>query len=551
MGKCGLFVLVALFVVLSVVSVHAQNLLVNSSFEQDAVEDGLSPGWAVYSWGGSAGWVKPWGDTYGKWVAAAGGWNAGGVTIWCQSAPCVPGKQVTFRVQARGVSGCDGWAKLVLEFYGPFTEGGGMALATAECTPVTGVFGWTPLTVTATVPELAVRVRGLAWAEGMTTGCIEFDNASLETDGAPQQVTAGQAKTMPDGSLVCLKWPVVVKDNGSSFYNTDCYVADYGHEGVIRVIGSEPVYSNNNPVWLTKGCMLCVTGTVATVDGEKVIQATDLAPSSWDGPWPKTLAMNTKAVPEGIDKKGYLVKLAGKVNSVASDYSYFYISDGSRVTGEAGTGIKVLYPLTGDVDKYPKQDDVVSAIGVCWPETVEDTTYYVLNTRSANDVAPANQGGGDHEANLLQNPGLENGPLGWFYGPSFAVEPWAWHTGSRGAAIYGWDGNAGSPLSTWFGQTITATPGATYEFRTWVKKEASFIGDVKIKLEWRDANDQPVGSDVISDALAAGPDWQEFTINGTCPAGATKVNAVFAGENVIAGGAAMFDDAVLKITAAP
>ena len=117
--------------------VAAENLLLNPSFEVDPVEDGLAAGWAKYRSGdGIDGWLKPWSGPENDWVAVIGQWQPGQWAFWGQSAPCVPGRIVTFRAWTGGFPGFNGSTKVKLEFYYPNQEGGSMAISTAESSSI-------------------------------------------------------------------------------------------------------------------------------------------------------------------------------------------------------------------------------------------------------------------------------------------------------------------------------------------------------------------------------------------------------------------------------
>lgn len=559
MRSCTWLTLGLLSCMLAPAALPAQNLLLNPSFEIDPVEDGIAPGWAKYRSGdGMDGWLKPWSGPDSDWVAVAGQWAPGQWVLWGQSVPCTPGKNVTFRIWSGGYPGFTGSTSAKLEFYYPNQEGGSMAIATAESSIITGTHPWSLQEISATVPAQAARVRAMGWIQGAAaspaTGSAKFDDAYLETSSIPAMVTPGEAKGLADNTQVWLKWPVVVRDNGSDTAHTDCYVTGYHREGTVRVTSNSPIYSNGAPVAVRLGAMLHVVGTVTTVNAEKVVQASDVVPTNWDGPWPKAITMNTRSMSLLPDTSGLLARLVGNVSWVSGDKTFFYLDDGANVPAEgAKTGIKVYH--TASPDDYPQIGDTVSATGIVWTEQGADSkTYYNLTTRKSSDFAVLNIGSGGVGRNLLLNPGFESGSEAWTLpDSSVAPEAWAALNGAKGMAFYTWD----SYTDISFHQTVpNIVPGATYEFSAQLKEEPNHIGTIKMIIEWLDSSNNPI---VPSADLTVDPpdNWGKFILSAVAPAGAASANFTFADTNHSPNlenpnlQAVMVDDTVAKITAMP
>ncbi|MGQ9807152.1 MAG: hypothetical protein ACUVSM_07600 [Armatimonadota bacterium] len=539
--------------------VAAENLLLNPSFEVDPVEDGLAAGWAKYRSGdGIDGWLKPWSGPENDWVAVIGQWQPGQWAFWGQSAPCVPGRIVTFRAWTGGFPGFNGSTKVKLEFYYSNQEGGSMAISTAESSSITGPHGWRLQEVSVVVPPQAIRVRAMLWVDGApsapASGSAKFDDAWLETDGIPPRVTPGEVNGLPDNTLVWLKWPVVVKDNGSDATRTDCYVTGYGREGTCRVVSSNPIISNGVPVAVRPGVMLHVLGTVQTVNGEKRLNAIDIVPTNWDGPWPRQIGMTSKSMALPPNPSGQIVRLVGNVSGTAPDKSFVYVDDGANVPGEVGyTGVRVPYP--GSPDDYPAIGDTVAATGVLWLEQgAGGKRHPVLYTRRATDFSIINIGSGGIGRNLLLNPGFEEGAANWDRSPqSVAPERWAARSGSWGMAFYAWD----TYDQVFVGQRVrNIVPGASYSFSAYILKEVNHVGNVVMEVHWFDADGNEI-LPAVEVPVAAATTWQQFTVPVVAPAGASEGSFVIRNVDHQPAPppgqlqAVMIDDVVVKMTATP
>jgi len=537
----------------------AQNLLLNPSFEIDPVEDGVAPGWAKYRSGdGIDAWLKPWTGPDTDWVAVCGQWLPGQWAFWGQSVPCVPGQYVTFRASSGGFPGFNGSTKVKLEFYYPNQEGGSMAISTAESAAISGAHGWRNQEVSVQVPAQAVRVRAMLWVDGVATGdakgSAKFDDAYLETTGIPPRVSPGEVKGLANNTLVWLKWPVVVKDNGSDETHTDCYVTGYQREGTCRVLSGSPILSNGTAVAVRPGVMLHVLGTVGTLDGEKVLNAIDVVPTNWDGPWPKKISMNTRAMVQTASPNGLVARIVGNVSATDSEKKFVYVDDGANVAGDSGAlGVKVYYQ--GGPDDYPAVGDTVSAIGVAWPEVGADTLGHPsLITRLTTDFTIVNIGSGGVGRNLLLNPGFEEGSANWTTSPaSVATETWAARSGTRGMAFYTWD----EYPEAFFGQNVKGIqPGASYTFSAYILKEANHVGTVVMRVTWLDAQGAEIGSPIEQTAEATTA-WGQFELPVVAPAGAAEGSfTIWNREHQPAPPpgslqAVMVDDVVVKMTATP
>lgn len=524
---------------------QAVNLLLNPSFEVAPKEDGIAPGWMKTRAGDCDGWLKPWYGPVDDWVAAAGAWGNGGVVKWGQYVPCVPGQNVTFSMDTFGNADFNGKRMVKVEFYYPNTDGSSMALATASSEELTDKGSWTNQTVSVTAPAQATRVKAIGWMDAMSGSC-KFDNGALDTSGTAPMVTPGEVKTLAAGTAVWLKWPVVTKDLGSDTTKTDCQVTGYQREGSVRVLCDAPIYSDGTAIAVAPGMMLYVAGTVAEKDGEKVLQATDIAPANPDGPWPWVYNLGSKSISYPPEKKGLLVRTWGKVASVAPDKSFFFVDDGAGTPAEnPELGVKVMYTSGGA--NYPEVGDYITATGVCWPEGGFNT----LAARKDADVQTVKIGPGGIGRNILLNPGFEDGKTNW-YTPALSVNPegWAARTGSLGMAFYTWD----SYTEAYAGQNVGGiVQGGSYLFGAYLVQEPGHVGTIKLRIEWLDESGNPVGTPA-EQIVSPVNDWGWFEVTGVAPAGTKSANFVIYDTDHSPGSGAQaikVDDAEAKLTALP
>lgn len=191
---------------LAAVCAGAQNLLLNPSFEIDAVNDGVAPAWGKEATGPGDAWLHDWLGPVNNWVATGGGWGqtTTATILWGQYVPCTPGQSVTLRAWSYNYPDFVGNTRLRLEFYYPNTEGSSMELSHADGDISTNALDWTQKSVTATAPAQASRVRAVLLGDNITNGSFKFDDVELETSGVPPMVTPGEAKGLPDGTAVWL-----------------------------------------------------------------------------------------------------------------------------------------------------------------------------------------------------------------------------------------------------------------------------------------------------------------------------------------------------------
>ena len=165
-------------------------------------------------------------------------------------------------------------------------------------------------------------------------------------------------------------------------------------------------FGSSVPAGLSEGDKVDVLGQVADVSGERGI-VSPVVIKLGTGSSPKPLGLSNRALgggafglqgavvdryslprkmAAGLNNIGLLVKTAGKVTAVASDW--FYIDDGSRLRDDTGnTGVRVSF----DPDKIVRPDtgQYVSVTGISSCEFVPNSTTIrrrVLRPRKQDDI---------------------------------------------------------------------------------------------------------------------------------------------------------------------
>lgn len=136
--------------------------------------------------------------------------------------------------------------------------------------------------------------------------------------------------------------------------------------------------------------------------------------------------------------------------------------------------------------------------------------HYVLSALLALGSLPAGA------TNIVQNPGFEQGALGWSYSDFIFVSNPLWaHTGTRAARL-----TYCTIVSTcldevfsgaYVGQVLDTTPGKLYDMSFWVR---SFTGDARISVFWD-------GVELMKGPTVNGPMMQYSFTNLSASAGAT------------------------------
>jgi len=203
------------------------------------------------------------------------------------------------------------------------------------------------------------------------TSSASGKNASVSDDCTFTTAAAslGQLKGAADGTVCGVNGVVV-----SAVLTNGFYVQDINRVCGMKVLGTQSA---------AVGSMVNVSGVLATVGGERVLQNAIVTPLT-NGAAPLPLGIINRSVGgplTGAANTGLLVKAWGVVTDVSADA--FWIDDGSAIAAADGkTGIKVA----ADGLTLPSVNDVVVVTGISGSESVSGTNYPVLRPRSDADV---------------------------------------------------------------------------------------------------------------------------------------------------------------------
>lgn len=219
------------------------------------------------------------------------------------------------------------------------------------------------------------------------------------TSSSPQVpvTSVPEAKKSIDGTLVSLSSEVVTSDSNGLY---------------IQEIGGPPAgIKVQTALTLTTGTPVALLGQMGTTDGERVLNATMVLPLSTAGS-ASPLAIKTSdlggtvfglqpAVMEyrrvkengvwvrrllpvnGLNNLGVLVKVAGKVTAVGSDY--FYIDDGCGCDDDSGNrGVRVI---CGSLDK-PTVGDMLILTGTSSSYYERGQTWRAIVLSSVSNIQP-------------------------------------------------------------------------------------------------------------------------------------------------------------------
>jgi len=355
------------------------NLVANAGFE-----DGISAGgWIEYSSTCYAepeskaverNWPPPYfyaGDeAYTFWGGAA----LHHVQL-CQFIPVLPNTDYTAKLRFLGAllpgvpgiwgSDEDNQAAMIVEEY----DATGTLVGTPQTVSPVSYSGWQTLTASFSSAPTTASVRIVGDAKTVmsvygTGNRAVFDAFELNGSAGPAN-RIGSIKRQPDGATVALYGKVVTHATADYLY-----VEDDDQTAGIRVDGAQP-YSP-----AAKGDVVTVWGTLATVDGERVVVASAVNPMFQSpGPFrgveqprgevPAPMAMNNRTITENL-ASGVYVKAWGKVTLTGSTFN---LSDGS------GDPIKVY---SSDLSYSAADGDLVAVLGVVGAELVSGNATPVL-----------------------------------------------------------------------------------------------------------------------------------------------------------------------------
>lgn len=104
-------------------------------------------------------------------------------------------------------------------------------------------------------------------------------------------------------------------------------------------------------------------------------------------------------------------------------------------------------------------------------------------------------------SNLLQNPGFEEGKIGWSSWPqdaSFTITNTQIYSGSWAASLNRTDGAGGE---IYISQDVPVVGGGYYTLSGWAYKDSPDFQSVYLRIEWRDASEEiyHVDSHILTD----------------------------------------------------
>lgn len=222
-----------------------------------------------------------------------------------------------------------------------------------------------------------------AWEDWSSYNAVYADDFSVTTsDYASGSVV--NCKQASDGDLVSISGAVVT----AKFYDDGGVVNGFAVQDAARCSGIRVSASSN----VKPGDIVDITGTAATANGERIVNATSVSIQSSISPVPAPICMSIRntgggdfgnqaavvddacAIPArmsiGLNNIGMFVKVCGKVTAVNETGAYngcFYVDDGSCLNdGSGNTGIMCRPPAdgSGNASALPKVGDYVVVSGV-------------------------------------------------------------------------------------------------------------------------------------------------------------------------------------------
>ena len=196
-------------------------------------------------------------------------------------------------------------------------------------------------------------------------------NTVTVTVDYPSGLSIGTAKALSNGQFVQLVSNVVT--GGTAEIGGAFYIEAADRSAGIRVATSQTVREGDKAI---------VSGNLAAINGERQINATDVAVVSSGNTLPDPLGMVQASFKAGLDRTGLLVKLWGCVTAAPSG-GYFYLDDGSALKdGSTYTGIRILGAPPADAAKK-----YLAVTGILGAEMPGSSPIRAIRTRRAADIA--------------------------------------------------------------------------------------------------------------------------------------------------------------------
>lgn len=213
------------------------------------------------------------------------------------------------------------------------------------------------------------------------TAVVGSDDSFIILTTAKPWNSLPSAKIADNGTTVTLDKPVVT----ARFSSLGCfYVEEPDRSCALKVASGQTV---------STGDKVAVTGQIGVVGGERQVTPGTVSVVSSGNTVPAPVGMTAKSLGgadlgycpgvgggTGLNNVGMLVRTVGRITSVAA--GYFYIDDGSKLTGSDGTGVKVTWSGAPAVN----QGDFVMATGICSVDQSDTVSFPVIRTRSAADI---------------------------------------------------------------------------------------------------------------------------------------------------------------------
>ena len=230
----------------------------------------------------------------------------------------------------------------------------------------------------------------------------------------PQNVTIGQARSLPDGRAVRITSAYAT--SATSDLDGRIYIEDPNRSCGIAVetYPTTPAISRNSAV--------TVVGVLATVDGERVVSVSDASAGSEAKEIEPLFMLNGNAGgsdfgsytggvagSQGLNNIGMLVRTCGKVVYLGSEY--FVIDDGSRnaICGKCsvkGLAVSTTGLVDGGTIPMPPDPSYVTVTGISsvFYDNASDLYYPMIRPRDEDDVVVLGVSG-------ISFPKLTAGPL--------------------------------------------------------------------------------------------------------------------------------------------
>lgn len=206
------------------------------------------------------------------------------------------------------------------------------------------------------------------------------DIGAFEFAPSTPVASVGDLLAMSDGTLVALQQAVATVSSGT-FSNNMIFVQDES-----RAAGVAIVLPAGAPA-ITEGNVVAITGTLKTVEGVRLIEATGVSVvGALQSPLAPLGTSGRSVAGIGLSNEGILLRIWGKVTFAGADY--LVIDDGSgRLSSGGHAGVVVSkMSLTNPITVTVAQDQYVLVTGVCTKQDVGSGIDTVVLVRGDADI---------------------------------------------------------------------------------------------------------------------------------------------------------------------